>query len=183
MRIEEETKKIMTEICEAAKLREGSLFVLGGSSSETVGEKLGTASNRESAEAIVETVYEELKKRGAHLAVQCCEHLNRALVVERETAERYDLEEVNVVPMPHAGGAFSVAAYQLFADPVMVENIKAKADAGLDIGGVMIGMHIHPVVVPLRLEQRTIGKAFVLAARRRPKYVGGERAVYNEEMK
>ena len=100
-------------------------------------------------------------------------------MVERAVAERLDLEVVNVIPQPHAGGAFAVAAYKLFTDPVMVESLNAKADAGMDIGGVMIGMHIHPVVVPLRLENRKVGEAFVLAARRRPKYVGGERAVYD----
>ncbi len=181
-KIEDDTRKIIEEICDKAKIREGSLFLLGGSSSETVGKKLGTASNKESAEAVIGTVYSELKKRGADLAVQCCEHLNRAIVVERKTAEKYDLEEVNVIPQPHAGGAFAVAAYGLFEDPVMVEDIRAKADAGMDIGGVMIGMHIHPVVVPLRLENRSVGEAFVLAARRRPKYVGGERAVYNGKL-
>ena len=103
-------------------------------------------------------------------------------MVEREVAERYGLEEVNVVPQPHAGGAFATKAYNSFKDPVVVENINSKADAGIDIGGVMIGMHIHPVVVPLRLENRYIGKAFVVAARRRPKYVGGTRAVYNDSL-
>ena len=181
-KITSDVKNVITEIIEKAKMKENSVFVLGGSSSETVGEKLGTASNRESAEAVISTVLNELKAQGVYLAVQCCEHLNRALVVERAVAERLDLEVVNVIPQPHAGGAFAVAAYKLFENPVMVESLNAKADAGMDIGGVMIGMHIHPVVVPLRLENRKVGEAFVLAARRRPKYVGGERAVYDEAL-
>ena len=143
---------------------------------------MGTASSRDAAEAIYRAISKELQTRGVNLAVQCCEHLNRAVVIEREVAVKYGLEEVNVVPQPHAGGAFAVEAYSKFRNPIVVESIEAKADGGIDIGGVMIGMHIHPVVVPLRLEHRNIGKAFVAAARRRPKYVGGVRAVYNDSL-
>ena len=143
---------------------------------------MGTASSKDAAEAIYSAVVSELLSRKIRVAVQCCEHLNRAVVVERETAEKYGFEEVNVIPQPHAGGAFAVEAYKNFKDPIVVESIEAKADAGLDIGGVLIGMHIHPVVVPLRMEQRNIGKAIITAARRRPKYVGGVRAVYNDSL-
>ena len=180
--IRNDAADVIKEVIEKAKLNEGQLFVIGCSSSETIGEHMGTASSRDAAEAIYEAVSNELNKTGVDLAVQCCEHLNRAVVVEREVAERFGFEEVNVVPQPHAGGAFAVKAYSSFKDPVVVESIEARADAGIDIGGVMIGMHIHPVVVPLRLEHRNIGKAIVVAARRRPKYVGGIRAVYNDEL-
>ncbi len=180
--IRNDAADVIKEVIEKAKLKEGQLFVIGCSSSETIGEHMGTASSRDAAEAIYEAVSNELNKTGVDLAVQCCEHLNRAVVVEREVAERFGFEEVNVVPLPHAGGAFAVKAYSSFKDPVVVESIEARADAGIDIGGVMIGMHIHPVVVPLRLEHRNIGKAIVVAARRRPKYVGGIRAVYNDEL-
>ena len=143
---------------------------------------MGTASSKDAAEEIYKAVVKELLDRGIKVAVQCCEHLNRAVVVEREVAEEYGFEEVNVIPQPHAGGAFAVKAFSSFKDPVVVESIEARADAGIDIGGVMIGMHIHPVVVPLRMDHRNIGKALVVAARRRPKYVGGVRAVYNEAL-
>ena len=116
------------------------------------------------------------------MAVQCCEHLNRALVVSREVMDRYGFEQVNVIPQYHAGGAFAVTHYNNLQDPVVVENINARADAGMDIGGVLVGMHIHPVVVPLRLESKHIGQAVIIAARHRPKYVGGIRAVYNESL-
>ncbi|MBQ8949624.1 MAG: TIGR01440 family protein [Eubacterium sp.] len=180
--IEKDTAEVIAEVAEKAKLREGQLFIIGCSSSETIGEHMGTASSKDAAEVIYRTIAKELKERGVNLAVQCCEHLNRAVVVEREAMQKYGFEEVNVIPQPHAGGAFAVEAYKNFADPVVVESIEAKADAGIDIGGVMIGMHIHPVVVPLRLEHRSIGKAVIIGARRRPKYVGGVRAVYNEEL-
>ncbi|MCR5214726.1 MAG: TIGR01440 family protein [Eubacterium sp.] len=180
--IEEDAVAVISEVAEKAELKKGQLFIIGCSSSETIGEHMGTASSADAAGIIYKVVCEELKKRGIRLAVQCCEHLNRALLVEREVAERYGFEEVNVIPQPHAGGAFAVEAYKNFSDPVMVESIEAKADAGMDIGGVLIGMHIHPVVVPLRLEHKSIGKAMVIAARRRPKYVGGVRAVYNDSL-
>lgn len=177
-----DASQVINEVIEKANLKEGQLFVIGCSSSETMGEHMGTSSSKDAAEAIYKAVVSELLSRGIRVAVQCCEHLNRALVVERDTAELYGFEEVNVIPQPHAGGAFAVEAYANFKNPVVVESIEAKADAGIDIGGVMVGMHIHPVVVPLRLENRNIGKAIVVAARRRPKYVGGVRAVYNDAL-
>ncbi|MCR5202965.1 MAG: TIGR01440 family protein [Lachnospiraceae bacterium] len=180
--IEEDVRIVIDEVLEKAKVGEGSLFIVGCSSSETIGEHMGTASNKDAALVMHKVISESLKERGAFLAVQCCEHLNRAVVVEREVAKKYGFEEVNVIPQPHAGGAFAVASYNGFHDPVVVESIEAKADAGIDIGGVLIGMHIHPVVVPLRLEHKNIGKASITAARRRPKYVGGERAVYNPDL-
>ncbi len=180
--IKNDASQVIKEVIEKAKLKKGQLFIIGCSSSETIGEHMGTASSAEAAEVIYSVVVNELKNAGIRVAVQCCEHLNRAVVVERETAEFYGFEEVNVIPQPHAGGAFAVEAYKNFDDPIVVESIEARADAGIDIGGVLIGMHHHPVVVPLRLDNKKIGKAVVIGARRRPKYVGGVRAVYNEEL-
>ena len=183
--LEQETEVVIDEILEKSKIRAGEIFVVGCSSSEIIGNLLGTSKDGETDFA-VETVYgvisRKLKEKNIHFAVQCCEHLNRAIVCDRSVAEKFGFEEVNVIPMPHAGGAFAVKHYKSLSDPVVVESINQKASAGIDIGGVMIGMHIHPVVVPIRLENNRIGKASVLAARRRPKYVGGERAVYNTEL-
>ena len=116
------------------------------------------------------------------LAAQCCEHLNRALIVEEEALRAYRLDRVNVVPQPKAGGSFATTAYKRFADPVAVDSLKQSASAGMDVGGTLIGMHIKPVVVPLRIEVKHIGEAVLLCARRRPKFVGGSRAVYNEKL-
>ncbi len=181
--IKEQTKQAVTEVLAAARLKKGDLFVIGCSSSEVIGEKIGTHSSVETAEAIYEGAQEVLKPAGIYLAAQCCEHLNRALVVERACCERFGLEQVNAVPQPnHAGGAFATVAYQKMDDAVTVESLDAKAGAGIDIGGTLIGMHIHPVVVPLRISLKRIGEAGIICARRRPKYVGGQRAVYDQSL-
>ncbi|MBQ4275728.1 MAG: TIGR01440 family protein [Lachnospiraceae bacterium] len=183
--IRKDAENAMAEILEKAKLKEGDLFIVGCSSSEIIGHRMGTSKDGET-DAAVEAVYgvisTALKERGINLAVQCCEHLNRAVVCERSVMEKYGFEQVNVIPQLHAGGAFAVKHFSSLADPVVVESVNQKADAGFDIGGVMIGMHLHPVVVPIRMEQKHIGEAFILAARHRPKYVGGERAVYDPEL-
>ena len=116
-----------------------------------------------------------LNENGIYLAAQCCEHLNRALVVERAAAEKYMLDEVCVRPMPKAGGSFATAVYDRMSDPVMVEHVKAHA--GMDIGCTLIGMHLKDVAVPLRLSCKKIGDALVTAAYTRPKLIGGVRAV------
>ena len=167
--IREQAAKAAEQVCDAAKLRAGDLFVVGCSSSEV-------------AEAVFEGIYGVLHARDIYLAAQCCEHLNRALVVERAACERFLLDEVNVVPQPKAGGSFATTAYKRFADPVAVDSLKQSASAGMDVGGTLIGMHIKPVVVPLRIEVKHIGEAILLCARRRPKFVGGSRAVYNEKL-
>lgn len=166
------------ELIEQSKLQAGHLLVIGCSSSEVVGERIGKGSSMEAAQAVWDGIYPELQSRGILLAVQCCEHLNRALITERATAEKFGFEIVNVVPHPHAGGAFATTAYGAFEDPVAVEEI--RADAGMDIGGTMVGMHLKRVAVPLRLSVRQIGAAILLCARTRPKYIGGERAHYQE---
>lgn len=180
--IREQSAKAAEQVCEAAKLKIGDLFVVGCSSSEILGEKIGTHSSVEVAEAVFEGIHSVLHEHGVELAAQCCEHLNRALIVERAVAEQFGLEEVNVVPQPKAGGSFGTTAYKRFDDPVAVESLKQSASAGMDIGGTLIGMHIKPVVVPLRIEPKKIGEAVLLCARRRPKFVGGSRAVYNEKL-
>ena len=180
--IRKQSEKAAEAVCEAAHLKAGDLFVVGCSSSEVIGERIGTGSSLEAAEAVFEGIYAALQKRKVFLAAQCCEHLNRALIVEREACEKYDLEEVNVIPQPKAGGSFGTTAYHRFADPVAVGSICQKASAGMDIGGTLIGMHIKPVVVPIRIPVSRIGEAVLICARRRPRFVGGQRAVYNDEL-
>ena len=132
----------------------------------------------EAAQAAFEGIYPILQNKGIHLAVQCCEHLNRALIMERSAAEAKGYEIVNAMPQPHAGGSMAVTAWNAFEDPVAVETI--QADAGMDIGGTLIGMHLRRVAVPVRTSMDHIGEAIVLCARTRPKYIGGPRAVYQE---
>lgn len=181
--IRKQAQRAVAELCDAAHLRPGTLFVVGCSSSEVLGERIGTHTSMDVAGALYEGIASELKERGVFLAAQCCEHLNRALVVERTVLERYDLEQVNAIPQPnHAGGAFASVTWNRMADPVLVESLSARADAGIDIGGTLIGMHIHPVVVPVRISIDRIGEASILCARRRPKYVGGQRAIYDEAL-
>ncbi|MBQ8276179.1 MAG: TIGR01440 family protein [Clostridia bacterium] len=166
------------ELLAAAKLQRGDLLVIGCSSSEMVGEHIGHGSSLEAAQAAFHAIYPILCEEGIYLAVQCCEHLNRALILEREAALRYGYEIVSVRPQPKAGGSFATTAYENFTDPVAVEHIRASA--GLDIGGTLIGMHLRDVAVPVRLSIDHIGQAHILCARTRPKYIGGSRACYPE---
>lgn len=179
--IEQQARKAVVEVIEASKIKEGDIFVVGCSSSEIVGENIGHGSSPETAEVVFATIYDELKKRNIYLAAQCCEHLNRALIIEKEAADKYFYPCVNAVPKPKAGGSFATAAYNAFNNPVCVEKIAAKA--GMDIGETLIGMHIAPVCVPLRIKTKQIGKANVICARSRLKYIGGVRASYIEEQK
>ena len=178
--IKEDIKIVLSELLDCAELEENSILVLGCSSSEITGQRIGTCSSMEAAQAVYDVLLPELQKRGIFLAAQCCEHLNRALVVERKAAKLFNLEIVNAVPHAHAGGASATTAYARFEEPVVVENI--RADAGIDIGGTLIGMHLKATAVPVKLSKRTIGDAIVLAARTRPKFIGGERALYNEKL-
>ena len=171
-----ESYNAATEIIEKAKLQKGSILVVGCSTSEVLGERIGTNSSPEAAEYIFKGIYKAAEEKGVFLAAQCCEHLNRAIIIEREAAP--SAERVNVIPQPKAGGSFATAAYKNFKEPIALEEI--KADAGLDIGFTLIGMHIKKVAVPVRLENNKIGNATVLAARSRPKFIGGERAVYDK---
>ena len=172
----EQAQRAITEILEAAPLAKGALFVAGCSSSEIVGGRIGKDSSFEAAQAVFAGIYPVLKEKGVYLAAQCCEHLNRALTLEREAAEKYGYDPVCVVPQIHAGGSFATAAWQNFEHPVAVEHIRAHA--GIDIGGTLIGMHLRDVAVPLRLSFQKIGEASFLCAYTRPKFIGGIRARY-----
>lgn len=174
--IKNESKCAMTELLDTAHCDRGQIVVVGCSSSEIMGERIGKGSVPEAAEAVLEGVLPVVKEHGLFLAAQCCEHLNRALIVERACAERFGLEIVTVVPKPKAGGSFATAAWKAFDNPVAVEHIRASA--GLDIGLTLIGMHIKDVAVPVRLETKKIGEALITAARTRPKFIGGSRAQY-----
>ena len=164
------------ELLDAAGLKAGDIFIVGCSSSEVLGGQIGHASSREAAEAVFSGIYLVLQERGIYLAAQCCEHLNRALIVEGACAEQYGYEPVCVVPQPKAGGSFATRAWQSFEQPAAVEHIRAHA--GLDIGGTFIGMHLRDVAVPVRLSLDHIGQAILLCARTRPKFIGGSRAMY-----
>ncbi len=168
-----------TQLVAAAKLHRGQIVVIGCSSSEVVGHQVGSWSTPEVGQAIYDGLTGVFDPLGIYIAAQCCEHLNRALIVERDALPYAEI--VNVVPQPKAGGSFATACYENFRQPVALEEI--RADAGLDIGGTLIGMHLKKVAVPVRLQQRTIGEAMVLAARVRPKFIGGERAYYDEKLK
>jgi uncharacterized protein (TIGR01440 family) len=174
--IKKQTHDAVTELIEVAGLKAGQILVIGCSSSEIVGETIGHGSSLEAAEAVFEEIARALSEKGIYLAAQCCEHLNRALIIERACAEAYGLDEVSVVPKPKAGGSFATTAWNRFTQPVAVEHIRAHA--GMDIGGTLIGMHLRDVAVPVRLGEGRIGDAILLAARTRPKYIGGSRAQY-----
>ncbi|MBO4981752.1 MAG: TIGR01440 family protein [Lachnospiraceae bacterium] len=176
--IGEEAYRAAKEILEAAALKEGQILVVGCSTSEVGGAGIGTFSSPELAEVVFGGIYQATQEAGVYLAAQCCEHLNRALILEAEAAAKYGYEEVNVVPQPKAGGSFATAAYKAFEEPVAVEHIKAHA--GMDIGDTLIGMHLKDVAVPVRIRTREIGDAHVVCARTRPKFIGGQRAIYDE---
>ncbi len=179
--IKKQTMEAMEELLENCsegnyKLREGDIIIIGCSTSKVMGYHMGSHSTEDSARAIMEIVLPIIRSKKLFLACQCCEHLNRALVVERACMEKYDFTQVSVRPALHAGGAWSVQAMQQFDDPVVVEDIKACARAGMDIGGVFIGMHMRTVCVPIHNENTAIGSANITMAHSRPKLIGGERA-------
>lgn len=178
LELTKQAENVTKEIIEKAGLTQGQILVVGCSSSEICGDRIGSNSNLEVAQAVFQGIYNILQEYGIYLAAQCCEHLNRAIIVERAAVPFLDI--VNVVPQPKAGGSFGTTAYKTFHNPVAVEEI--KADAGIDIGGTLIGMHIKKVAVPVKLTNNKIGQANVLAARVRPKFIGGERAVYDESL-
>ncbi len=176
--IKQQALTAVTELLETADLHAGEILVIGCSSSEIVGETIGHGSSLDAAEAVFESVYPVLKEKGIYLAAQCCEHLNRALILEAECAQKYGWEPVCVIPQPKAGGSFATTAWKNFSNPVAVESIRAHA--GMDIGGTLIGMHLKAVAVPVRLSLDHIGEALLLCARTRPKFIGGCRAKYEE---
>ena len=168
----------INELCDIAKLKQGDIMVIGCSTSEVVGSKIGTNSDFDTAEVIFDSIYSALCSRGIYMAVQCCEHLNRAIVVEKDAVPNCDI--VNVVPQKKAGGSLATKAYHSFKNPCVVEEI--KADCGIDIGGTLIGMHLKKVAVPVRLSINKIGEANIICARVRPKFIGGIRAIYDENL-
>ena len=177
-KIKKDAVAAVTELLAVSQLKAGDIFVIGCSSSEMVGQRIGKGSSMEAAQAAFKGIYPILQEHGIHLAVQCCEHLNRSLIMERAVAEARGYEIVNVMPQPHAGGSFAVTAWNTFSDPVAVETI--VADAGIDIGSTLIGMHLRRVAVPVRTSVKYIGEAVVVCARTRAKYVGGPRAIYQD---
>ena len=177
--VKEESANAARQLAEAAKLHKGQIVVVGCSTSEVVGHNVGSWSTPDVANAIFEGLNSVFAPMGVYIAAQCCEHLNRALIVEHEAVPKGEI--VNVMPQPKAGSSFATAAYHSFHHPVALEEI--RADAGLDIGGTLIGMHLKKVAVPVRLQQNHIGQAILLAARVRPKFIGGERAIYDENLK
>ena len=176
--IEQQSREAVTQLLKVAHMHKGDILVVGCSSSEIVGGRIGHASSMDAAKAAFRGIYPVLQERGIYMAAQCCEHLNRALILEKACAKEYGYEVVNVRPQPHAGGSIATTTWDNLHDPVAVEHIRAHA--GLDIGGTLIGMHLRDVAVPVRLEGLDhIGAAILLCARTRPKFIGGVRAVYN----
>ena len=175
--IKEQTREIVTELLETARMEPEQILVVGCSSSEIASYRIGSHSSEEIGQAVFDVIYEETSARGIYLAAQCCEHLNRALILESAAAKLYGYEPVNVVPQLKAGGSFATAAYKGFEHPVAMEHIRAHA--GIDIGDTFIGMHLRSVAVPVRTARKEIGGAHVTCARTRLKFIGGSRACYD----
>lgn len=174
--ISEEAYKAAKELIEEASMEEGQLFVVGCSTSEVAGASIGSYSSPELAEAVFGGIYQATQEANIYLVAQCCEHLNRALILEKEAADKYGYEIVCVVPQPKAGGSFATATYKSLENPVAVEHVKAHA--GMDIGDTLIGMHLRDVAVPVRIRTTQIGDAHLVCSKTRAKYIGGSRAIY-----
>ena len=177
--IKAQVRAVVEGLLPVARLKPGQILVVGCSTSEILGKRIGSGGSVEVAGAVLGTILEVTKPLGIYVAAQCCEHLNRALVVEEACAEEYGLEPVTVLPVPKAGGAFAGRAMEVFDSSVVVESIRAHA--GIDIGNTLIGMHLRPVAVPVRLPVKKIGEANVVLARTRPRLIGGERACYRKD--
>jgi uncharacterized protein (TIGR01440 family) len=177
--IRQEARAVAEELITTAQMKPGQILVVGCSSSEIHNSKLGTDSSQEIGQAVFEALYACTKEHGLYLAAQCCEHLNRSIVIEREVAKANGYQIVSAIPQPHAGGSWATNCWQRFNDPVLVEEVRAAA--GMDIGGTLIGMHLRRVAVPVRLSMDHIGQAILLCARTRPPFIGGSRAVYSQE--
>lgn len=178
--LKDQAKKVLKELITKAKLNLGDIVIIGCSTSEVIGKDIGTCSNIDVAKILFDGFIDIINENGLFLAAQCCEHLNRAIVIEKDVVEKLNLEIVNVVPAIEAGGAFSTVCWNNLKRPVAVEKI--KADCGIDIGGTLIGMHIKPVTIPVLTSIRKIGDANIICARRRPKFIGGERARYDSNL-
>ncbi len=178
--IKQQSCDAVTQLIDVAKLSENDILIVGCSTSEVIGHDIGSFSSIDVANAIFDGIYPILKEKGIFLAAQCCEHLNRTIIIEKQAFIHYKFEQVNVVPLPKAGGSFATTAYNNFDDPIAVEEI--RANAGIDIGGTLIGMHLKKVAVPVRLNVIKIGEANIICARTRPKFVGGARANYDDNL-
>lgn len=179
--ISEDTRKVMESLLAEVKVIKGKVLLIGCSTSEVSGERIGTGGSADAASQMADVFFEYAKKYDFKLSFQCCEHLNRSLVVERSLLEEKNLTEVNAIPVKRAGGAMAEEAYKRFEEPCLAESI--EADLGLDIGFTLIGMNLKKIAVPIRLKEDKIGETKVVFAKTRPKYVGGERAVYNSSLK
>lgn len=171
------TAEILKEVAEAGNLGPGKVVVVGTSTSEVAGKRIGTGGALEIAQSLLQGINEVREAFGFEVVYQCCEHLNRALVIERQLLEQLGLTEVSAVPVPTAGGSMAAAAYRSMTEPCLAEAIEAHA--GIDIGETLIGMHLRKVAVPYRTQRRYIGEARVTTAITRPKLIGGQRAVYH----
>ena len=180
-RIRADAGVAVAELIPAAHLTAGQILVVGCSSSEMVGGRIGKCSSPDAAAALIDALLPPLQAAGILLAAQCCEHLNRALILDEAAAEKFGYEIVNVRPWAHAGGSFATALWERLERPAAVEHIRAKA--GVDIGGTLIGMHLKEVAVPVRLSISRIGEAPIICARTRPRFIGGERARYQDELR
>ncbi len=176
-RIKNEAEQLICELFDNTALEKGDILVIGCSSSEVLGSNIGKGSSFDAAKLLFDAMYPHIREKGIYLAAQCCEHLNRALIVESECAKKYGYEVVSVIPQAKAGGSFATVAYQNMSAPVAVEHIRAHA--GIDIGDTLIGMHMKDVAVPIRLSVKRLGEANVVCAYTRPKYIGGARAIYS----
>ena len=179
--LQAQLQAVLEELYEAASLEQGDLLVMGCSSSEVAGGQIGTYSSEEIGACLFQSAQAFCREKGIYLACQCCEHLNRSLIVEKACMKEHRLTRVNVVPQLKAGGAFATAAYHSMQEPVAVEQLQAQA--GIDIGDTLIGMHLAAVAVPVRTRQKMVGEAHVVCARTRAKYVGGSRAAYEEDLR
>lgn len=178
--IGDQTRQAVCEFLDISKMKEEQILVMGCSSSEIASSRIGSFSSKEIGETVYRALADECERRNIYLAAQCCEHLNRALIIEEKAAEKYGYELVNVVPQLKAGGSFATAAWAGMINPVAVEKIAAHG--GMDIGDTLIGMHLRAVAVPVRIPTSQIGGARVVCARVRPKFVGGARACYDEAL-
>lgn len=174
--LEQQAYELASELLAKAAVEHGDVFVVGCSSSEVCGGMIGHASSEQTGAEIAAGIKRAADEYGVFWAAQCCEHLNRALVIEKEAVKKYGFTVVCAIPQPKAGGSFATAAWRTAKEPVLVENVTAVC--GLDIGQTLIGMHLRAVAVPVRLSEKMLGSAVITAARTRPKLIGGERAVY-----
>ena len=174
--VQSQLSQLLNELEQQIQFQPKQLFVIGCSTSEIVGSRIGTSGAIEVAEVLFDEFTKFAQKHGLYLVFQGCEHINRALTMEAEAAQLYSLEPVTVVPAKHAGGSMSAYAFTKFENAVVVEHVRAHS--GIDIGQTMIGMHLKEVAIPIRTSIRQIGEAIVTIANTRPKLIGGERAVY-----